>query len=114
MNVPTNVQIIRNASGLPAFAIVPWDDYLKSLPQSEPTDDDVYIPNEVVGYMIKEGMSVIAAWRKHLGFSQATVAERIGISQAAYAQQEAAKKPRKVTREKIAQALGIAPELLDV
>jgi len=110
MNVPTNVQIIRQPNGLPAFAIVPWDDYIKSL-QNE-TDD--LIPNEVVGYMVKEGLSAIAAWRKHLGLSQSDVAARIGISQSAYAQQETATKPRKVTREKIAQALGIASELLDI
>lgn len=34
--------------------------------------------------------------------------------QSAYAQQEQAAKPRKATREKIAAALGIAPDLLDV
>ncbi len=39
---------------------------------------------------------------------------RYGISQPAYAQQEQATKPRKATREKIASALGIAPQLLDL
>jgi len=118
MNIPTNVQIIRQPSGLPAFAIVPWGDYVKSLHRqedaySEERDED-YVPNAVVGYMVKEGLSAIAAWRKHLGLSQSVVAERIGISQSAYAQQETAARPRKATREKIALALGIAPELLDV
>ena len=49
--------------------------------------------------------SPAAAWRKHLGLSQAEVASRIGITQPAYAQQETAAKPRKATREKIAAAL---------
>jgi len=110
MNVPTNVQIIRQPNGLPAFAIVPWDDYIKSLSMQ----DDEHVPNAVVGYMVKEGLSAIAAWRKHLGLSQSDVAARIGISQSAYAQQEAATKPRKTTREKIAHALGIVPDLLDI
>lgn len=64
--------------------------------------------------MVKEGMTAVGAWRKHLGLSQAEVAARIGINQPAYAQQEQAAKPRKATREKIAAALGIAPDLLDV
>jgi transcriptional regulator with XRE-family HTH domain len=72
------------------------------------------VPNEVVGYMVKESLSPAAAWRKHLGLSQAQVAERIGITQSAYAQQEQAASPRKQTREKIAAALGIAPDLWDI
>lgn len=80
---------------------------------THPQQDDL-VPNEVVGYMVKEGLSLAAAWRKHLGLSQAEVAGRIGITKSAYAQQEAAANPRKATREKIAAALGIAPELLDI
>lgn len=76
--------------------------------------DKNLIPNEVVGYTVKEDMTPISAWRKHLGLSQSEVAERIGISQPAYAQQEQATRPRKATREKIANALGIAPALLDI
>jgi transcriptional regulator with XRE-family HTH domain len=37
-------------------------------------------------------MTAIAAWRRHLGLTQA---ERLGISQPAYAQQEAAERPRR-------------------
>ncbi|MNQ79011.1 helix-turn-helix protein [compost metagenome] len=59
-------------------------------------------------------MSVVGAWRKHLGLTQAEVASRIGITQAAYAQQEQATKPRKPTLDKIAQALGIHRDLLDL
>ena len=49
-----------------------------------------------------------------LGFTQTEVARRLGISQSAYAQQEAKEPVRKATREKIAQALGIAAEQLAV
>lgn len=66
------------------------------------------------GYMVKEGLTAVGAWRKHLGLSQQEVANRIGISQSAYAQQEQVSKPRKATREKIADAFGIAPALLDL
>jgi DNA-binding XRE family transcriptional regulator len=56
----------------------------------------------------------IRAWREHLGLTQTEVARRLGISQSAYAQQEAKEPVRKATREKIAQALGIAPAQLAV
>jgi DNA-binding XRE family transcriptional regulator len=76
--------------------------------------NDDLIPNEVVGYMAKQGLGIIAAWRQHLGLSQQEVAERIGISQSAYAQQEQAARPRRETRLKIAAAFGIEPGLLEV
>ncbi|TLX53834.1 transcriptional regulator [Stutzerimonas nosocomialis] len=108
MNTPTNVQIINGPDGTPAFVVIPYAEYVASHPQED------LVPNEVVGYMVKEGMTPIGAWRRHLGLTQMQMAERLGISQSAYAQQEAAAKPRKATREKIAAALGIAPDLLDV
>ncbi|NMY17467.1 helix-turn-helix transcriptional regulator [Pseudomonas sp. WS 5019] len=64
--------------------------------------------------MAKKGMTAIAAWRKHLGLTQAEVAERLGISLSAYAQQEAAERPCKATREKVAKALGIPAQSLDL
>ena len=108
MTTPTNVQIINGPDGTPAFVVIPYAQYIKEHPQED------LVPNEVVGYMVKESLSPAAAWRKHLGLSQAQVAERIGITQSAYAQQEQAASPRKATREKIAAALGIAPDLLDI
>jgi transcriptional regulator with XRE-family HTH domain len=72
------------------------------------------VPNAVVGLMVKEGLTAVGAWRRYLDLSQQEVAERIGITQPAYAQHEQAAKPRKATREKIAVAFGIAPELLEL
>jgi len=117
MSAHTDIQIIKQPDGIPAFAVIPWADYLahyRAESATAPESEEEWIPNEVVGYLVHEQISPAAAWRKHLGLSQATVAARIGISQSAYAQQEAAKKPRKATREKIARALGIAPALLDL
>jgi DNA-binding XRE family transcriptional regulator len=108
MNTPTNVQIIHGADGRPAFVVVPYADYIAS----HPVED--LVPNEVVGYMVKDGMTAIAAWRRHLGLTQAEVAERLGISQPAYAQQENAARPRKATRERIAKALNIPAPLLNL
>jgi transcriptional regulator with XRE-family HTH domain len=42
------------------------------------------------------------------------MADRLGVSQSAYAQQEAGTKLRKTSREKIAAALGIDAALLDL
>jgi len=75
------------------------------------TEPDL-IPNEVVGMVVNEDTTMVAAWRRYLGLTQAQVAERIGISQSAYAQQEAARKPRQTTLHKIATALGITVEQL--
>ena len=72
------------------------------------------IPNAVVNKVINKDMTPIRAWREHLGLIQAEVARRLGISQNAYAQQEAKEPARKATRENIAKALGIAPEQLAV
>ena len=72
------------------------------------------IPNAVVRKVINEDMTPIRAWREHLSLTQTEVARRLGISQSAYAQQEAKEPVRKATREKIAQALGIAAEQLAV
>lgn len=52
------------------------------------------------------------AWREYLMRTQTDMAERMGISQAGYAQIEAAKRPRKATRQKAVDALGIKLEQL--
>lgn len=72
------------------------------------------IPNAVVNKAINKDMTPIRAWREHLGLTQAEVAKRLGITQSAYAQHEAKEPVRKVTREKVAKALGIVPEQLAV
>ncbi|MGC2166676.1 MAG: helix-turn-helix transcriptional regulator [Gallionella sp.] len=72
------------------------------------------IPNAVVNKVINKDLTPIRAWREHLGLTQTEIARRLGVSQCAYAQQEAKEPVRKTTREKIVQALGIAPEQLAV
>ena len=57
---------------------------------------------------------MILTWREYLNLTQAELAEKMGISQAAYSQMEAAKKPRKETLKKIAKAMNIELAQLDV
>ena len=68
------------------------------------------VPNEVVALVFAGDLSSMRAWREHLGLTQAEVAARAGITQAAYAQMETAAKPRATTRKKIAAAPGITLE----
>lgn len=58
------------------------------------------VPNEVVKLAYERDVSPLAAWREHFSLTQAEVAARVGITQAAYAQMERVKRPRKATLEK--------------
>lgn len=107
MNAPTDIQILVGPDGKPAFAVIPYRKYLSLSKHRAPT-----VPNAVVAKVINQNMTPIRAWREHLGLTQAIVAQRLGISQSAYAQQEAKDTVRKSTREKIARALQIDPEQL--
>jgi DNA-binding XRE family transcriptional regulator len=107
MNAPINVQILNGPDGRPAYVVIPYDDYIRD-------HAEIVTPHEVVGMMVKNDWTPVRAWREHLALTQQQVAERMGISQSAYAQQEVGTKLRKASRDKIAAALGIATDLLDV
>jgi DNA-binding XRE family transcriptional regulator len=108
MNARTEFQVIVGKDGKPAFVVVPYDQFRRmngGLAKGA-------VPNEVVNLSFERGVSPIAAWREHLGLTQAEVAGRIGITQAAYAQMERVKQPRKATLEKVAGAMGLEAEQL--
>ncbi|MGB5985738.1 MAG: helix-turn-helix transcriptional regulator, partial [Desulfobacterales bacterium] len=103
-HTPDNVQIIKK-NGHPMFAVIPYEDYLNLLPK----DEKATIPHEVVGLVVKEGMNLVKAWRKYLGLTQAEVARRAGISQAALSQMERAESNlRDTTLEKLAKAMELS------
>jgi predicted transcriptional regulator len=104
---PTEVQILRGADGNPAFAVIPYAEYERLASSST----KAYIPHAVVGKMIG-GTSAVRAWREHLGLTQAEVAARMDISQAAYSQLEASPKLRPTSRRRLAAALGLVEEQL--
>ncbi len=110
MSEHTEVQIIRQ-DGRPAFAVVPYEHWLEVSGQ---TEDEVLLPHEVVGYMLNDGLSLIASWRKYKGLSQAELGSRMGgLSQSAIAQIENPdSKPQRRTLEKVAKALGVDIEQL--
>ncbi len=118
MITPTNVQIISQ-NGAPAFVVIPYMDFVREFPHAIPVTapqppripEGDYVPHEVVGLVVKYEYPLIRAWREYLGLTQAEVAQRAGITQAALSQMENGdKKLRKATREKVAKAMGLNPQ----
>ncbi|WMD18163.1 helix-turn-helix transcriptional regulator [Achromobacter seleniivolatilans] len=76
---------------------------------------DGTIPHEVVALMSQNDWGIIRAWREYLGLTQIEMASRLGIRQPSYAAMEApGAKPKKNTRERIAAALGVQFDQIDV
>jgi DNA-binding XRE family transcriptional regulator len=103
----TNYQTINDSEGRPAFVVIPYADFVHS--QAFVPKDGV--PHAVVSMAI-DGMTMLQAWREYLNLTQEEMAKRMDITQAGYAQIEAAKRPRKTTLEKAAAAMGITLEQL--
>ena len=108
MNARTEFQIIVGKDGKPAFVVVPYDQFRRM----RGGFSQGAVPNEVVNLAYEQGVSPMAAWRGHFNLTQAEVAARIGITQAAYGQMERVKQPRKATLEKVAAAMGLGVEQL--
>ena len=107
MNTHINYQTIMD-HGKPAFVVVPYHDFMQLIGPTAST-----IPHEVVGMVVKNGYSLLRAWREHLGVTQEEMARRLKVKQASISQQEApGKKPRRASLEKWAAALGINLEQL--
>ncbi len=106
-----HLTIIRDAGGHPAYVVLPIDEYLALTAQK--SNVEKLVPSPVVNMVFDNDWTPARAWREHLKLTQAVVAERMGVTQSAYAQLEASKKIRKSSRVKIANALGISQEQLD-
>jgi len=113
MTTLTSVQIIEQG-GKPVFAVIPYDEYIRTFnPVVRPAiPNNDLIPHEVVMMTLRLGMSQARAWREYLGLTQDEVATKMGVTQSALAQMETSTKPRKATRQKLAEALGINVEQL--
>ena len=108
MNAHTDVQIINDSTGKPAFVVVPYERWVK-----QTTIVAGLVPNEVVGLMIRDEMTPFRAWREYLGLTQVEVAGCADMSQATLSHIESGgHKARKATREKRARAMGITAEQL--
>ena len=107
MNARIDFQTILGADGLPAFVVLPYAEFRRMTATFTPGS----IPHAVVSAEV-DGATATKAWREYLRLTQSEVAARMGVSQAAFAQMESAKRPRKVTLQKVADALGISMEQL--
>lgn len=116
MNKHTKHQIITDKGGNPAFAVIPYTEYLALVDHdSNDYDEDVFIPHEVVRANVINGDNMVKAWREHLGLTQQDLADRLGTSQPNLAKWEREDaNPRKSTLKKIASALNIELAQLDI
>jgi DNA-binding XRE family transcriptional regulator len=112
---PTKIQTIYQ-DGVPAFVVLPFADFAREhpveaagIPRPSPRiPEGDAVPHQVVDLHIEHEMSYIRAWREYLGMTQAEVAEKAGMSQAALSQMEAGgKRLRRTTLEKLAKAMGL-------
>ena len=108
MSAHTNIQIINGIDGAPAFVVLPYTEWV-----AQRDREQAGVPHEVVNLVFDNNWTPIRAWREYLTLTQAEVARRIGVSQAAYAQSEVAAKPRKSTLKKIATAMHLTLEQID-
>ena len=108
MSTHTDVQVIKDAAGNPAFVVVPYSQWVK---QSKLVAG--FVPDDVVGAIIMDDKTPVRAWREYLGLTQEELAAKVGMTQAALSQIESGEhKTRKATREKLAIAMGITAAML--
>lgn len=109
-----NIQFLTDENGARQSVVIPidlfnklvatsdLDELYEAVPYTEGPNDDETIPHEVVGFQIKKGVTLQAAWRMYRGLSQEAVAEALGITQAGVANMEKRSKPQNATLEKLA------------
>lgn len=107
MNAPTEYPTLTIEGR--TYVLLPIEEFA-TLTGRSPRIPEGATPWEIVKRTINEDISKVRAWREYLGLSQAEVAERMGVTQAAVSQLESAKRPRKATLEKFANALGLSLE----
>lgn len=104
MNARTEHQIIMQ-NGVPAFAVIPWNEYQKLIRKQ--AEKDTWFPNDVVK-ATSRGDCLIKAWREHFGLSQAELAAKAGMPEPVLAELESnAVSPKKTDLAKLAKAMGI-------
>ena len=108
MSTPIEYQRIEY-NGKPAYVLVPWEDWrrIKKIVDAQKAQTSG-IPQAVVEAHVLRNVSIIKAWREHLGITQKDLATRLGVSQAAVVKFEHPEaRPRIATIRKIAAALGL-------
>jgi len=96
--------------GRPEYAVISYADFEKAFVDQDARS--LNTPHEVVALAVRNDWNLIKAWRQHLKLTQAEMAKRMNLTQAAYSKAER-RGANKAFRSKAAVALGIRPELLD-
>ncbi len=116
-----NVQILEKG-GVPEYAVIPYADY-KAMREAVEAFDDLeayhqavksmdagnadFLPSDMVKRLC-DGANPVAEWRKHRGLTQATLADNVGVSQAAIAGIERGKRePSVALLRKLSDTLGV-------
>jgi transcriptional regulator with XRE-family HTH domain len=76
------------------------------------TNDELTLPNKVVGLHILEGKSLLCAWREYKGISPDEMAEGMGMTRDEYLQTENKKTLSSYILKKAADLLGTDSRLL--
>jgi DNA-binding XRE family transcriptional regulator len=112
MSIPTKHQVIEK-DGVPLYVLVPYDEWVATSKRIKKNSAKTYLPQAVVEKTAVDGKSLVRAWREYKHMSQKDVAERLGITQAAYCQLEKSEGTmRGSTIRKIAAALDVTEEQL--
>ncbi len=92
MSAHINHQIVTH-NGVPVAAVIPYEEYLELIgvgnaedredilsdAELESVRNDIHtIPDEVVGMMVKNKITIIRAWREYRGLTQEEVAKGMG------------------------------------
>lgn len=117
----TKLQYINGNDGKPQFVVLPIEEYERlvgddgyiDIPYIKSTNDHETVPNDVVQIMVRDNISLLAAWRVYRGYSQYAVAEKLGTTQSAVSQfEDVNSRPQKKTRNRLAELYDCKPEQL--
>ncbi|MDR1530236.1 MAG: helix-turn-helix domain-containing protein [Burkholderiales bacterium] len=120
-----NVHILPGPNGSPLYVLMTYSQYKElsgqkvsaskvSTTQKVKTHSGAAVPNEVLRRVQQDKVAPLRAWREYLGLTQVQVARRLNVTQGAYALTEKRENPRPSTLAKIAKAMKIRPEQLDI
>ena len=109
-------QIIWDGAGNPAFAVIPWRQYVELSPSDEAlfetalAENEEAFPREVVARLL-DGQNPVQVYRNYRGLTQHQLAATVGINPAYLSQIERGERAGSAkTLAAIARALGVDPD----
>lgn len=119
-----NVHILPGPNGSPLYVLMTYAQYKELAGQGAKPGkvaapkakgrSTANVPAEVLKRVKQDRVAPMRAWREYLGLTQVQMAKRLKVTQGAYALTEKRENPRPSTLAKIARAMKIQPEQLDI